>query len=158
VTASSPTTLGPRALFFDDLSVGDSWTSGRRTITEADLVGFAGVSGDFNPLHTDAVFAGESAYGERIAHGALVLSIATGLRQQMGLFDGTLKGLLEIRSWKFLAAVVPGDTVAAVTTILELRPTSSPSQGVVVQRVDVVNQRDHTVQTGQLVTLMRRRS
>jgi acyl dehydratase len=153
--SSAPTTRpGRRPLFFDDLSVGDSWTSGRRTVTEADIVQFAGVSGDFNPLHTDAVFAAETIYGRPIAHGALVLSIATGLRQQMGLFNGTLKGLLEIRSWRFLAPVMPGDTIEAVTTIEELRSTSKPGQGVVLQRVDVNNQRDETVQSGELVTLM----
>jgi acyl dehydratase len=157
VTAPFHSHAGPRPLFFEDLSVGDSWTSGRRTITEADIVGFAGVSGDFNPLHTDAVFAAGTAYGRTIAHGALVLSIATGLRQQMGLFNGTMMGLLEIRGWRFVAPVVPGDTVMAVTTIEEVRPTSKPGQGVVVQHVDVVNQRRENVHTGELVTLMRSR-
>lgn len=145
------------ALFYDDLKVGDSWTSARRTITEADIASFAGVSGDFNPLHTDEVFAADTAFGTRVAHGALVLSIATGLRQQTGLFNGTLKALLEIRGWKFMAPVKAGDTIAAVTTIVELKPTSKPDQGVVVQRVDVVNQQGDTVQSGELVTLMRTR-
>lgn len=148
---------GRAALFYDDLTVGDSWTSARRTITEADISSFAGVSGDFNPLHTDEVFAAGTAFGTRVAHGALVLSIATGLRQQTGLFNGTLKALLEIRGWKFLAPVRAGDTIAAVTTIAELKPTSKPDQGVVVQKVDVVNQAGETVQTGELVTLMRKR-
>lgn len=133
------------------------WMSGRRTVTEGDISGFAGLSGDFNPLHTDAIFAAGTLYGGRIAHGALVLSIATGLRQQMGLFTGTLTGLLEIRSWKFLAPVRAGDTVAAVTTIESLRPSSKSGQGVVVQRVDVVNQAGEIVQRGELVTLVRSR-
>jgi acyl dehydratase len=144
-------------LYFDDLEVGMQWTSARRTVTEADIASFAGVSGDFNPLHTDAVFAAETAFGTRIAHGALVLSIATGLRQQMGLFTGSLKALLEIRSWKFLGAVRAGDTVDAVTTIDELRPSSKGGQGIVVQRVDVRNQDGEVVQSGELVTLMRAR-
>ncbi|MBV9337060.1 MAG: MaoC family dehydratase N-terminal domain-containing protein, partial [Solirubrobacterales bacterium] len=115
---------------------------------------FAGVSGDFNPLHTDEVFAADTPYGGRIAHGALVLAIATGLRQQMGLFNRTLRGLLEIRSWPFLAPVRAGDTVEAVTTITELRPTRKSDRGVVVQRVDVNNHQGETVQSGELVTLV----
>jgi acyl dehydratase len=113
--------------------------------------------GRLNPLHTDAVFAVDTPYGGRIAHGVLVLSIATGLRQQMGLFSGTQGGLLEIRSWRFLAPVRAGDTVEAVTTIAELRPTTKGERGVVVQRVDVRNQAGETVQTGELVTLVQMR-
>ena len=79
-------------LHFEDVEVGFRFETASRTVTEADLVAFAGVSGDFNPLHTDAVFAARTMYGERIAHGALVLSLATGLRQRAGLFDGTLHG------------------------------------------------------------------
>src|SRR4051794_8562639 len=101
------------ALYFEDLSEGDSWTSARRTVTEADIAAFAGVSGDFNPIHTDEIFAAGTAFGTRVAHGALVLSIATGLRQQSGLFNGTLRALVEIRGWKFLAPVRAGDTIAA---------------------------------------------
>ena len=141
-------------LYFDDLDVGMQWTSGRRTVTEADIGLFAGVSGDFNPLHTDEVFAAGTPYGGRVAHGALVLAIATGLRQQMGLFNRTLRGLLEIRSWRFLAPVRAGDTVEAVTTITELRPTSKRDRGVVVQRVEVNNHQGETVQSGELVTLV----
>src|SRR3954447_22816856 len=154
MAATAP--AGP--LYFDELTVGDTWSTGRRTVTQADLVAFAGVSGDFNPLHTDALFAADTAFGRPIAHGALVLSMATGLRQQTGLFAGSLKALLEIRRWSFVGPVFPGDTIHAVTTIAELRPTSSKDQGVVVQAVEVVNQDDEVVQRGELVALMRMRS
>jgi acyl dehydratase len=126
-------------------------------VTEADLVAFSGVSGDFNPLHTDAVFAAGSIYGERIAHGALVLSLATGLRQRVGLFDGTLMGLLEIRSWRFRAPVRIGDTIRVRTEVTELRPTSKPDRGVMVQRVEVLSQDDVVVNDGELVMLLKRR-
>jgi hypothetical protein len=122
-------------LYFNDLHVGMEWTSAGRTVTEADIVAFAGVSGDFNPLHTDSVFAARTACGERIAHGALVLSIATRLRQQMGLLTGTLSGLL-------------GDPVMALP-----RPSTKGEQGVVVQRVNVVNQ----LESNELVTLLQAR-
>jgi acyl dehydratase len=144
-------------LSFEDIEVGFRFETPRRTVTEADLVAFAGVSGDFNPLHTDAVFAADSIYGERIAHGALVLSLATGLRQRTGLFDGTLMGLLEIRSWRFRAPVRIGDTIRVVNEVTELRPTSKPDRGVMVQRVEVVNQDDVTVADGELIALLRRR-
>jgi acyl dehydratase len=144
-------------LYFEDVEVGFRFETPSRTVTEADLVAFAGVSGDFNPLHTDAIFATGSIYGERIAHGALVLSLATGLRQRTGLFDGTLMGLLEIRSWRFTTPVRIGDTIRVVNEIAELRETSKPDRGIMVQRVDVLNQHDTVVQTGELVMMLRRR-
>jgi acyl dehydratase len=144
-------------LYFEDVEVGLRFETPARTVTEADLVAFAGVSGDFNPLHTDGVFAAGSIYGERIAHGALVVSLATGLRQRVGLFDGTLMGLLEIRSWRFLAPVRIGDTIHVVSEVTELRETSKPDRGIMVQRIDVVDQHDAVVQRGELVMLLRRR-
>jgi len=145
------------ALTYDDLAVGFRFETPRRTVTEADIVAFCGVSGDFNPLHTDAVFAAGTPYGERIAHGALVLSLATGLRQRLGLFDGTLLGFLEIRSWKFLAPVRIGDTIRVANEVVEMRETSNPGRGIVVQRVEVVNQNDEIVQNGEFVLMVARR-
>jgi acyl dehydratase len=144
-------------LHFEDVEVGFRFETPARTVTEADLVSFAGVSGDFNPLHTDEAFAADTIYGGRIAHGALVLSLATGLRQRTGLFDGTLMGLLEIRTWRFFAPVRIGDTVRVESEILDLRATSKPDRGVMVQRVDVLNQDDDVVAGGEFVLLLRRR-
>ena len=144
-------------LHYEDVEVGFRFETPRRTVTEADLVAFAGVSGDFNPLHTDELFAASSIYGGRIAHGALVLSLATGLRQRTGLFDGTLMGLLEIRAWRFAVPVRIGDTIRVACEIVELRETSNPDRGIMVQRVDVLNQDDVVVQSGELVMLLRRR-
>ena len=144
-------------LYFEDVEVGLRFETPRRTVTEADLVAFAGVSGDFNPLHTDAVFAAGTIYGQRIAHGALVLSLATGLRQRVGLFDGTLMGLLEIRRWQFKAPVLIGDTIRVVNEVTELRDTSKSDRGLMVQQVDVIKQDETVVAGGELVTLLRRR-
>lgn len=146
------------SLYFEDLPVGHAFTSARRTVTEADVVAFAGVSGDFNPLHTDAVAAAASGFGQRIAHGMLVLSIATGLRQQTGVFTDSHRGLLEIRSWKFGAPVHFGDTIEVLTRVVEARPTAKPERGLVVQAVEVRNQRQEVVQSGELVTLIATRS
>ena len=144
-------------LHFEDVELGFRFETPSRTVTETDLVTFTGVSGDFNPLHTDAVFAADSIYGERIAHGALVLALATGLRQRVGLFDGTAMGLLEIRRWRFRAPVLIGDTIRVVNEVTELRETSKPDRGVMVQRVEVVKQDDTVAAEGELVILLRRR-
>lgn len=146
------------ALYFEDVAVGMRFETSRRTMTEADLVNFSGISGDFNPLHTDEEFAKTTMFGRRIAHGALVLSIATGLRQRTGTFDGTLLALLEIRSWRFLKPVFIGDTIRVVTEIRELRKASKADRGVMVQQVQVVNQHDEVVQEGEFVTLLRRKT
>src|SRR5262245_57849107 len=102
----------------------------------------------------DAVYAQGSIFGRRVAHGALVLSVAMGLRQGLSLFDGTLMGLLEVRTWRFLAPVFIGDTVRVETEISELRPTSKADRGVMTQRVSVLNQDDAVVQQGELVALL----
>lgn len=145
------------SLFFEDMTIGRQFTSGGRTITDAEVAGFAGVSGDFNPLHVNEVFAASGPFGQRIAHGLLVLAVASGLRQQMGIFHGSLRALLEIRSWKFLAPVLIGDTVFVHTTVESRRETSSSEQGIVTQGVDVTNQHGDVVQAGELVLLMMRR-
>ncbi|MGH3240382.1 MAG: MaoC/PaaZ C-terminal domain-containing protein [Spirillospora sp.] len=144
-------------MWFDDVRVGTRFETAGRTITEADVVNFAGVSGDYNELHTNAETMRESGFGERIAHGALVLSVVTGLRQRLGLFDASIIAFAEIRSWRFVAPVLIGDTIRAVNEVVEARQTSKPDRGVMVQRVDVLNQRDEVVQTGEMVTLLKRR-
>ncbi len=145
-------------LFYEDLTVGQVFTTPRRTITEADIVNFAGVSGDFNPLHTDELHARKTPFGQRVAHGLLVFAILTGLRQRTGVFEGTLIAWLEIRRYRFLKPVFIGDTVWGETEVLEMRETSRPDRGIVVQGVRVYNQKEEVVQEGELVTLMRRRS
>jgi acyl dehydratase len=151
-------TGGTEPLYFEDLELGMDWRSGGRTITEADIVAFAGVSGDFNPIHVDAEFAGTTAFGERIAHGALVLAVATGLRQQDGRFRGTLKAWLGMRDWRFRAPVRIGDTICVVNRVAELNPAKDAADGMLVQDVEVRNQDDVVVAAGQFVTLMRRRA
>jgi acyl dehydratase len=145
------------ALYYDDLEPGEIWVSGARTITEADVVAFAGISGDFNPIHVDAEHAASGAFGERIAHGALVLAIATGLRQQQGTFRGSLKAWLGMRDWRFTAPVRFGDTLHVRTEVASTRETKDPTAGLVEQSVSVRNQRDEEVAGGVFVTLMHRR-
>ena len=151
---SEPETQLAAPLHFEDLALEMQWQSGSRTVTEADIVAFAGVSGDFNPIHTSAVHAAETSFGQRIAHGALILAIATGLRQQEGRFRGTLKAWLGMSEWRFKAPVLIGDTVTVVNRIVGLRARVGRGDGLVTQRVFVVNQRDELVAEGDFLTLM----
>ncbi|HVA24988.1 MAG TPA: MaoC/PaaZ C-terminal domain-containing protein [Chloroflexota bacterium] len=143
-------------LFFEEFEEGKEYVTRARTITEADVVAFAGVSGDFNPLHTDAELMKASEFGERIAHGMLVSSIGTGLSSQMGWFEGTTVALLEV-TFRFKGPVKFGDTVRLVITVKEKKPTRKPDRGVLIVEANVLNQRDETVIEGQWTTMMRRR-
>ncbi len=145
------------ARYFEEFEVGDEFTTAGRTITEADLVSFAGWSGDYNPLHTDEEFARATPYGARIAHGALILSVAIGLVSRTGLTDGTALGFLSIDDWHFLAPVMIGDTVTVDITVTDKRPTSKPGRGILKRHLRVLNQRGETVQEGDTTILVKAR-
>lgn len=136
------------AWYYEDFTAGRSVTTPRRTITEADVVGFAGLSGDFNPLHVDEVFAREAGYGGRIAHGPMVLGMALGLGAQAGLFNGTVLGMLDVQ-WAFHGPVRAGDTLYAVITVVSARPTRKPGRGVVTLGFEVRTATQDLVQSGQ---------
>ena len=144
-----------RGLTFDELSVGDSFLSPGRTVTETDVVTFAGLSGDFNPLHTDAVFASQGQFGQRIAHGMLVAAIGTGLGNQMGVLEGTTLALME-QIIRYKGAVKFGDTVTLRLAVKEKRETSKPERGVVIFDAPVLNQDGQTIIDMQWTLLMKR--
>jgi acyl dehydratase len=146
----------PRGKYFDDLEVGQLLVSARRTVTEADVASFAGLSGDFNPLHTDAVFAASTPFGARIAHGLLVVAIGSGLVNQTGWFEGTTVALLEMTS-RFVRPVHFGDTVRATYRVAEKKETRRPDRGVVTFEATILNQSDEPVVDGQHVVMLRRR-
>src|SRR5271163_5254554 len=98
-----------QAKYLEELSAGDTFLSPARTITETDVVAFAGLSGDFNPIHTDVEFAKDTPYGQRVVYGLLILSMMTGLLDRSGLFSGSAIAMLGIRDWQFLAPVFIGD-------------------------------------------------
>lgn len=136
-----------QAWYYEDFNVGDEFVTVRRTITESDVMTFAGLSGDFNPLHTDQVHAETTLYGERIAHGLLGLAITTGLKQRLGIFEGTVIGFLAAE-WNFRKPLLIGDTVRCRITIADMRVTSNPQRGILRQRVELVNQDDSVIQEG----------
>ena len=141
-------------MYFEDFEVGATFSTAARTITESDVMAFAGVSGDFNPLHVDREFCKTLPYGEPIAHGLLVLSVASGLGVQTGIFSGTNLAFLGIEDWRFSGIVKFGDTIRMESTVLETRPTSKPGRGVVRIGQEIKNQRDEVVQSGVFVSLM----
>jgi acyl dehydratase len=136
-----------RGHFFEEFEVGYNVVSPSRTITESDVCAFAGLSGDFNPLHTDAEFARHTPFGERIAHGMLGLSAATGLAARLGFIDGTALAFLGL-DWKFRRPILLGDTIHVVVAVTEKRANPRMGGGIVHFDVRVVNQRDEVVQRG----------
>jgi len=134
-------------MYLEDLPAGLEVTTARRTVTESDIVTFAGVSGDFNPLHTDESFVREhTPFRGRIAHGLLVLAIASGLRSELDRVQSV--AFLEVRR-EFVAPTYPGDTIHARWTVEDARPsTSRPGTGVVRLRIEVMNQAGEVVQRG----------
>jgi acyl dehydratase len=131
-------------LYFEDFeSIGPTTTRGR-TVTESDVMTFAGLTGDFVELHTNAEFAKHTPFGQRIAHGALVFSISVGLTTRMNLLDDTLVAFASVDHLRFTAPVFIGDTVRATKSVVE-RKELGAAQGSVVFETKVLNQRDETV-------------
>ena len=143
---ASPTDR-PRGKYYDEFKLGDRFKSPRRTITQTDIINFACLSGDFNAPHVDFEFCKRQPYGEIIAHGPLVFSVAAGLLCQMGLNDGTIVAMLGVDEWRAIAPVKHGDTIHVVATVADLQPTSKGGRGVVTFRREIFNQRGEVVQT-----------
>ena len=144
----------PQGLFLEEFEVGRLLLGPSRTITEADIMDFAAVSGDDNALHTDEEFARNTVFGQRIAHGLLGLSIGTGLACEAGFIDGTTLAFTGLE-WKFKAPVFIGDTITFRATVSKNRPMRGIGGGMVVLNVDIVNQDDKVVQTGQWSLLIK---
>jgi acyl dehydratase len=144
----------PHRWTFGDFAVGQVFQSQGRTLTEADVVTFAGWSWDANPVHTDAVAMAGSRFGQRIAHGALGLAVALGLASRLGVFDGCAVALLGVDGWRFAAPVLIGDTVRVRVEIVGTRLTSHGDTGVLERTFTLLNQDDVVVQHGRLDLLV----
>lgn len=139
-------------LYFDDVEIGQEWESLGRTITQAEIANFAGVSGDFNPIHIDHAFAATTPFRKPIAHGLLVFSIASGL----GLYSPPMRTLafLSIREWNFCEPIFIGDTVRVVSKILGKEVRGRGRRGEIVWQRKILNQDRKVVQEGVTVTLV----
>lgn len=147
----------PRLGFrYADLHVGMKFRSPGRTITDADLVAFAGLTGDFSELHTSDVYAKNSQFGRRVAHGMLGLAYAHGLMwPRTGELRETAIAFLGINDWKFLEPIYVGDTIFVNYEIAELRDSRSrPTQAIAIFGVAIVDQNDRTVQRGTKALLL----
>ena len=138
-------------LHYEDIEVGQSWNSHRRTVTESDVVNFAASTGDFNPLHVDHDFASKSHYRQPIAHGLLGLSWVAGLGSNFPSVN-TL-AFISVRNWEFLKPLYFGDTVY-VETVCVAREVSGRRAGKITWKRKLLNQRDELVQEGQFETLV----
>jgi len=139
-------------LYFDDVAVGQEWESQGRTLTEADIVGFAGLSGDFNPIHVDHEFAKSTPFRRPIAHGLLGIALGSGL----GLHSPPMRTLafMTIKEWHFREPIFIGDTIRMRTKVLEKESRSRGRRGIITWQRQIVNQEGRVVQEGITVTMV----
>jgi acyl dehydratase len=143
--------------YFEDFEIGELFRSPGRTVTEADVVQYSGLSGDYNQIHTDEEYAKErTIFGTRIAHGLLGLSLTEGLKSRVGIFEETSLASLEW-TWRFRSPILIGDTLHVEWTIAAKRETSKPDRGIVTEAVKLLNQRGETVAEGEHLVMMKRR-
>jgi acyl dehydratase len=142
-------------MYFDDFPLNEEYVSPGRTVTEADIVAFAGVSGDYNQLHTDEEFCKAGMFGKRVAHGALIFSMATGLTSRMGVIEGTAIAFASM-TWKFAKPVFIGDTIRVRLKAIKKRALGAEA-GMLIAEVAVVNQKDEVVESGEWTVIVRRK-
>ncbi len=140
---------------FDEFAVGQRFVTPGRTITEGDIGAFAGLTGDWNPVHTDESFAAATPFGSRIAHGPMGIGIAFGLAARLDLIDGTVVALLGV-TWDFRAPMRPGDTIRAVIEVTDTRAVKQPDRGLVAWAIEILDGRDTLLQAGTARLLIRR--
>lgn len=143
-------------LYFDDVTEGQEWQSLGRTVTAADIVNFAGISGDFSPIHMDHEFVKTTAFRRPIAHGLLVWSLSTGLA--LSAPPMRTQAFLKVREWSFVEPVFIGDTIHVVTTVLGKEERARGRRGQITWHKAIVNQAGKVVQEGSTVTLVEGRA
>ena len=141
--------------FFEELEPGTTFESPSRLVTDEDIQAFIRLTGDDNRVHHDAAFAREAGFEGHIAHGALVVSLATGLAWQTGVLTDTTIAFRTIEDWKFTLPVYPGDEITLHGRVAERRPLPRLKAGLVRFDLEVRNQRDQVVSSGSLRMLMR---
>ncbi len=141
-------------LYFEEFSVGQRVKTLSRTVSEDAINSFAGLTGDYNQIHTDAEFAKATPFGQRIAHGLLGMSIGVGLIMRTGLLEGTVLAFREIEEWKFVKPVFIGDSIHAVLTVTETKALPRIGGGALIAAVEIRNHKDEVLQKGTLSLLM----
>lgn len=145
----------PTRLYYEDLNVGDEHLSTGRTVTETDVISFAGLSGDFNNMHIDEEFAKKTVFGTRVAHGLCVLSIASGLWFTMPRLATV--AFMGLEDWRFSGAVKFGDTIRITRKLAEKKEHKRPNMGFLTFEVNIHNQNEEIVQKGKWVILVQRK-
>ena len=142
-------------LFYDDLTLGDRWVSDPRQVTEADVVQFADLTGDYDPLHIDEEFAKQTPFRQPIAHGLLGLSLVAGIGSESPNVETV--AFLGIQQWNFRRPVYFDDILHVVTTVQRLEPNGR-RRGQVTWHRQLVNQDEVVVQEGVLLSLVARKA
>jgi len=143
-----------RGLYFEEFEVGQKITSVGRTVTESDIVTFAGLSGDYNQIHTDIEYSKATQYEQRVAHGLLGVSIASGLAMRTGILENTVIFFREINNWKFIKSIFIGDTIHVEMDVAETKALPRIGGGSVVITLDVKKQSGETVMKGNWTVLV----
>ena len=143
----------PRGVYFEEIALEQRMVTRGRTITESDLVSFAGLTGDYNPMHTDAEYMKTSAFGQRIAHGMLTLSYAVGQAYQLGFMERTVLAFRSLEM-KFSLPVFIGDTLHVELVVREKKEARRMGGGWVTLDVKILNQDGKAVQSGEWVVLI----
>ena len=141
-------------MYFEEFELGQKIVTAGRTITESDIVGFAGLSGDYNQIHTDAEFSKNTPFGQRVAHGLLGLSIASGLAMRTGVLEGTVLAFREIKEWKFVEPVFIGDSVFVEMEVKEAKALPRIGAGSILIGVELKNQHQKVVMKGEWIVLV----
>jgi acyl dehydratase len=139
--------------YFEDFVLGETVTTGERTISEADILAFADLTGDHSRIHTDPDYARTGPFGRQIAHGLLGLAVINGLLVGMGLLADTLIAFREF-SCKFSRPIYLGDTIHARATVVELKAISRMNGGAVSFTIEVIDQENRCLQTGRWMVLV----
>lgn len=137
-----------KGLYFEEFEVGQRFKTVSRTITEGDIVTFAGLSGDYTQLHTDEEFAKNTPFGRRIAHGLLGMAIASGLTVRSGVIEGTALAFREVNNWKFSNPIYIGDTIYVDLEVVDKKALPRLGGGSVDIQMTVKNQRDENTMRG----------
>jgi acyl dehydratase len=135
------------------IEVGQTLVTPGRTIGEGDINLFAGLVGDFTPIHVDEVFAKASPFGTRIAHGPLAMATAIGMLTQTGILGERVIGLVNL-NWDFSGPVMIGDTIRSRVRVEQLRPTAKPGRDLATFAFEVINQDETVVQQGRMLVLV----